>query len=141
MLADDDIQKSTLAYPSNVRRWRPATEADCGLWFHTEVSNIILPAWFDYPAVLQKTEAKPPSPVLQIPETVDIVYDLSHPNSGKYPLVIGEWKRNLIDLERVAGKGASRVCCRAKDSHLLNTDVSKIRDRIRVSLHVLLVLL
>ncbi|KAK1762179.1 hypothetical protein QBC33DRAFT_601981 [Phialemonium atrogriseum] len=112
MLADDDIRKSTLAYPSNVRRWRPATEADCGLWFHTEVSNIILPARFDYPAVLQKIEAKPPSLVVQIPETVDIVYDLSHPNSGKYPLVIGEWKRNLIDPERVAGKGASRVCCR-----------------------------
>lgn len=51
--ADDDLRGGKLAFPPNRRVWRLETEEDCGVWFHTEVSNIVLAAWDDCPTVLQ----------------------------------------------------------------------------------------
>lgn len=66
------------------------------VWFHTEVSNIVLAAWHRQPVVLQTCQSKPPSDTEQIPEMVDMVYALADSRLKKRPLAIGEWKRNLI---------------------------------------------
>jgi hypothetical protein len=95
-LADDDARVSRLAYPPNERRWRLETEEDCGVWFHTEVSNIILPAWSDHPIVLQTCQSKPASTTESIKENIDMIHALGDSRLQKLPLVIGEWKRNII---------------------------------------------
>ncbi|SPQ21176.1 a505a8da-e047-4946-99ab-bbf81f681c51 [Thermothielavioides terrestris] len=95
-LADDDFRVAKHAFPPNERRWRLETEEDCGVWFHTEVSNIVLPAWNDRPAVLQTCQSKPASTTKSIKENVDMIYALADSHLQKRPLVIGEWKRNII---------------------------------------------
>ncbi|KAM4061001.1 hypothetical protein HRG_010088 [Hirsutella rhossiliensis] len=41
---DDTVRMNTSAVPLNERRWRLQTEADCELWFHSEISNVVLAA-------------------------------------------------------------------------------------------------
>lgn len=80
----------------NVRRYRLGTEDDCAIWFHTEVSNIVLSAWNATPDVLQTNQPKPRDTNNQQPEMVDVVYALAHRKLHQQPLAIGEWKRNII---------------------------------------------
>ena len=55
----------------------------------------MLAAWARYPAVLQTSQAKPLSSTENIPESVDTTYSTKI-NGRRVPLVIGEFKRNLI---------------------------------------------
>jgi hypothetical protein len=82
----------------NFRRWRLEYEADCESWFHNEVSNVVLAAWASYPGVLQTSHAGPLSLTEQIAESVDATYSTKI-NGERVPLVVGEFKRNLIDME------------------------------------------
>jgi hypothetical protein len=70
-------------------------QEDCSDWFKAEVSNVVLSAWADYPAILQVSHAKPFSDASSS-ETVDVSYTVTHLNR-KVPAVVGEWKRNLSD--------------------------------------------
>lgn len=92
---DDVVRRNAMGYPPNARQWRLETEEDGRIWFHTEVSNIVLAAWAGYPVVLQTSEA---SSLIEhrIAETVDISYSI-HVHNTRRPLVIGEGKRNLIN--------------------------------------------
>jgi hypothetical protein len=50
---DDDLRLGASALPPNQRAWHLQSDADCELWFHSEISNIVLAAWNQYPAVTQ----------------------------------------------------------------------------------------
>lgn len=102
--ADDGLRSGKLAFPVNRRSWRLETEEDCGMWFHTEVSNIVLAAWNDHPTVLQTCQSKPPSNTDKIPEMIDAVYALADRRLQKRPLAVGEWKRNIISEDWQTGK-------------------------------------
>jgi hypothetical protein len=53
---DDTILRvSVEARRPNDRSWRLECEADCELWFHTEISNVVLAAWNQYPRVTQSS--------------------------------------------------------------------------------------
>lgn len=95
-------------HTQNERSWRLEMEEDCTTWDNTEVSNVVLPAWTNYPAVLQASHAKPSSDA-PMSETVDTTYTTVHTrlemDKGKHkktkvPLVIGEMKRGLINREQ-----------------------------------------
>ena len=97
-LCDDDrVRMNEPASPSNVREWRFEMEADCENWFHTEVSNVVLAAWARYPSVLQSSHIKPLTDET-IPENVDITYSVKL-GQRRFPLAIGEIKRNLISAD------------------------------------------
>ncbi|KAK1749602.1 hypothetical protein QBC47DRAFT_465494 [Echria macrotheca] len=92
---DDRLRLNAHGERPNRRRYRLDTESDMALWFHTEVSNVVLAAWNDNPAAVQSCEAKPWTEE-PISETVDVTYSLSA--GDKPPLAIGEFKRNLINV-------------------------------------------
>ncbi|KAL8296459.1 hypothetical protein RB597_005850 [Gaeumannomyces tritici] len=94
--ADDKLRMDALGERPNRRLHRLYAEPDMALWSHTEVSNVVLAAWNKYPAALQTSEAKAGIDA-SAAETVDVTYGL--PAGGRQPLVIGEFKRNLIDPE------------------------------------------
>src|SRR3569833_1612138 len=96
LFADDDVRMGLLGSRPNPRRHYLGTEADCAVWFHTEVSNIVLSALTAYPEVLQINETKPHSDSSTEQETEDVVYTLPPHAWHDRPLAIGEWKRNLI---------------------------------------------
>jgi len=91
---DDPVRWAQPAFPPNKRSWRLETEEDCSDWFKAEVSNVVLASWTDYPAILQVSHAKAFSDSSSS-ETIDVSYTFTHLNH-KVPVVIGEWKRNLI---------------------------------------------
>ncbi|KAL8307896.1 hypothetical protein RB593_006313 [Gaeumannomyces tritici] len=90
---DDQLRLNTLAQRPNRRPYRLGTGSDMALWFHTEVSNVVLAAWNGTPAVLQTSEAKAwtEQPCMEI---ADVTY--SPVGGDRPPLVIGEFKRNLL---------------------------------------------
>lgn len=93
---DDTRRLQELAYPPDDRQWRLETESDMSNWFHHEVSNVVLAAFKRHPTVIQQSEAKVAS-MTYVAQVVDDVY--ATVESGSYlraPLVIGEFKRNLI---------------------------------------------
>ena len=92
---DDTLRLSAHAVPSNQRTWLFATEADCELWFHSEISNVVLPVWSRYPVVTQTSHTKPPH-VNNISEEVDAVYSTTVGDHTTV-LAIGEMKRDLIE--------------------------------------------
>ncbi|KAL8404049.1 hypothetical protein RB594_009056 [Gaeumannomyces avenae] len=91
--SDDQLRLNTLVQRPNRRPYRLDTESDMALWFHTEISNVVLAAWNDTPAVLQTSEAKAwtEQPGMEI---ADVTYSLV--GGDRPPLVIGEFKRNLV---------------------------------------------
>ncbi|KXX77148.1 hypothetical protein MMYC01_207562 [Madurella mycetomatis] len=93
--ADDSLRTTVHAVSPNHRTWRFESEADCELWFHSEISNIVLPAWNQFPVVTQTSHTKPPR-VDNISEEVDAVYSVRF-GGGRTVLAIGEMKRNLVD--------------------------------------------
>lgn len=95
---DDDLRMRAHAVPPNQRTWRFETEADCELWFHSEISNVVLAAWNQHPIVTQTSHTKPPR-VDRIPEEVDATYSVKFGDT-KTVLAIGEMKRNLLDARR-----------------------------------------
>ena len=76
------------SFPPNKRSWRLETEEDCSDWFKAEVSNVVLAAWTDYPAILQASQAKAFSDSSSS-ETVDVSYTFTLLNR-KVPVIIGE---------------------------------------------------
>ena len=59
LFADDTVRMGLLGSRPNPRRHYLGTEEDCAVWFHTEVSNIVLSAWTASPDVLQTNHSKP----------------------------------------------------------------------------------
>ncbi len=94
---DDTLRMGEPATHPNPRLWRFETEADCELWFHTEVSNVVLAAWTQYGRVTQTSHTKPPCEA-NISEEVDAMYGVDYANSTVV-VAIGEMKRNLIRPE------------------------------------------
>ncbi|KAK0701106.1 hypothetical protein B0T21DRAFT_321997 [Apiosordaria backusii] len=92
---DDDLRLRASAVPPNQRTWRLQSEADCELWFHSEISNIVLAAWNQYPVVTQTSHTKPPL-IANISEEVDTTYSVKF-GATRTVLAIGEMKRNLVD--------------------------------------------
>jgi hypothetical protein len=95
---DDDLRLGSTAVAPNRRTWRLESEADCELWFHTEISNITFAAWSDYRAVTQSSHIKPPRED-SISEEVDSTYTVKYQNR-RTVLAVGEIKLNLIDPVR-----------------------------------------
>ncbi|KAK7394072.1 hypothetical protein QQX98_013144 [Neonectria punicea] len=91
---DDNARLQTGAYPPNYREWRLSSEEDGIQWFHTEVSNIVLAAFGEYPTVLQVSHEKPLSDT-KFDQTVDVAYSVKHNGKRKH-VTIGEFKRGLI---------------------------------------------
>jgi hypothetical protein len=95
-LYDDDlVRMNEPAVAPNTRRWRFEMEADCENWFNSEISNVVLAAWFNYPSVLQTSHNKPLTEE-NISENVDVTYSTRIGNQ-RVPLAIGEMERGLID--------------------------------------------
>jgi len=94
---DDSLRGSEACTEPNYRKWRIACEAGCENWFHNEISNVVLSAWARYPSVLQTSHAKPLSEEV-IAQNVDATYS-TRINGRRVPVIIGEFKRNLIDAE------------------------------------------
>lgn len=101
-LADDALRRQQGAYPPNDRRWRFETETDVKNWFHHEVANVVLAAWARHPNVVQISEAKPFSSH-NMAEIADDAYTIKMPNETRKPLVIGEFKRGLINWRQWQG--------------------------------------
>jgi len=91
--ADDHFRMGEPAYPPNQRRWRLETEQDMVVWFHTEVSNVVLAGWTSQPDILQTSQGKPLHG--NVPEMADVLYSIKVHNK-RLPLVVGEAKRCLI---------------------------------------------
>ncbi|KAL8346184.1 hypothetical protein RB598_000199 [Gaeumannomyces tritici] len=94
--SDEQSRLDTLVHRPNRRLYRLDTESDMAIWFHTEISNVVLAVWNHCPPALQTSEAKARTQQPD-PETVDVTYSLAIRGGNKPPLVIGEFKRNLID--------------------------------------------
>lgn len=58
---DDTLRMGEPATHPNPCLWHFETEADCELWFHTEVSNVVLAAWTQYGRVTQTSHTCPTS--------------------------------------------------------------------------------
>ncbi|KAM3498869.1 hypothetical protein MY11210_009650 [Beauveria gryllotalpidicola] len=102
--ADDQHRKSLRAYPPNPHSWRMDTEADARHWFYHEVSDIVMAAFASSPPLVQVAEAKAFSeqPVAQV---VDESFTFRPPRRSRIPLVIGEFKRSLLNpIEWQRGK-------------------------------------
>ncbi len=93
---DDQIRFDQPAYPTNYRKWRLASEKDGHLWFHTEVSNIVLAAFAHHPNIMDAAEEK-----ALTEETSNVTVDLGYSvkfNDHSRHLAIGEFKRGLLDF-------------------------------------------
>lgn len=113
LYADDDVRMNEPAFPPNNRTWRLQSEADCELWFHTEISNVVLPAWSAAQIpVMQSSHIKPPRED-PIPEEVDAVYSIKFRNT-RTVLAIGEMKRNLIQPEYWQGGNVTAIGAQKK---------------------------
>ncbi|QUC23420.1 uncharacterized protein UV8b_07661 [Ustilaginoidea virens] len=99
---DDEVRLQLPANPPNERAWRLETESDAELWFHTEISNIVLAGWSRYPTIVQNSHIKALSG-RNNPEEVDATYAYRS-EVEQVPLVIGEMKRRMITT-RVWQKG------------------------------------
>ncbi|KAK3363937.1 hypothetical protein B0T25DRAFT_470175 [Lasiosphaeria hispida] len=96
--SDDTVLRTVVkAMWPNDRAWRLESEADCELWFHTEISNIVLAAWNRFPQVTQCSHIKPPRED-SIAEEVDTMYCVKD-GGTKTVIAIGEMKRNLINSQ------------------------------------------
>ncbi|KAK3373652.1 hypothetical protein B0T24DRAFT_271170 [Lasiosphaeria ovina] len=91
---DDALRSQQYAVSPNMRSWIFDSEADCELFFHTEVSNVVLAGWRSYPLVRQTSHMKPLGS--NNAESVDATY-LAGPGDNMTVIVIGEMKKNLID--------------------------------------------
>ncbi|KAK0610025.1 hypothetical protein B0T17DRAFT_593855 [Bombardia bombarda] len=95
-LRDDEVRLSLPANRPNRRIWRMDMEADAAAWFHTEVSNVVLAGWIEQPTVLQASEMKALDEN-NVKEIVDTTYSIGIKRHERVPMVIGEFKRGLID--------------------------------------------
>ena len=81
--ADDAARKELQAYPPNRRSWFLNTEQDMVVWFHTEVSNVVLAGWAAQPDVLQTSQGTPLHG--NSAETADILYTVTTPDGKRIP--------------------------------------------------------
>lgn len=95
---DDILRKAMAATRPNYRAWRLETESDAELFWHTEVSSVVLAGWNQYPQVVQTSHTKPLSEDT-ISEEVDATYAFRS-NEHKVALAIGEMKRSLIRADK-----------------------------------------
>lgn len=91
LYADDDARMQAPATSPNNRKRSPAIEADCELWFHTEISNVIMPAWaVGRPMMTQPSHIKPPHNS-RTTQAVDLVYTMKYRGTS-IVIAIGELK-------------------------------------------------
>lgn len=98
---EDDIERGKQwSYPPNKRHWRLESEQDIREWFHTEVVNPVLSGWTSRPIVLQQSEVSPLE--RRSTEKVDDFYtiNIGTTTTAKYPFLIGEFKKNLMDRDQ-----------------------------------------
>lgn len=94
---DESLRLNEPAHPPNYRSWRLNSEADGVLWFHTEISNVVLSAFASCPGIIQASHEK----VLdeeRVDQIVDTSYSIPYGNE-RLPVAIGEFKRGLLRLE------------------------------------------
>ncbi|KLU91740.1 hypothetical protein MAPG_10689 [Magnaporthiopsis poae ATCC 64411] len=115
-MLDDQLRLGVSGERPNRRRHRLDSESDMALWFHTEVSNVVLAAWNQHPMVLQTCETKSGQHPADL-EVVDVVYSHEFGNN-KHPLLVGEFNRNLIDR----GEWQAGVC-RSQQSKVLSREL------------------
>ena len=94
---DDALRLNEPVHPPNYRRWRLQSEEDGLVWFHTEISNVVLAAWARYPELLQVSHEKPLSETVSESQVVDIAYSIRPEGGKRVQIAIGEFKRGLID--------------------------------------------
>ena len=95
LLADEPKRMGEIAQMPNTRFWRLETEADIEHWWHTEVSDVVLAAWANYPLIVQTCHTKPLTGT-NIPENIDCTYSM-YVGNCRVPVALGEMKRNLIN--------------------------------------------
>lgn len=91
---DDKLRLTSILFLPNELRWRFNSEDDGISYFHTEISNIVLGAWQQHPALLQASEEKALT-AQSSTEIVDVAYSINV-NSNRKHVAIGEFKRCLI---------------------------------------------
>jgi hypothetical protein len=98
-LYDDEEARRTSepATSPNPRFWRLETEADAEHWWHAEVSDIVLAAWARCPGIVETCHTQPLRE-MRVTESVDTTYGV-YINNQRSPVVIGEMKRNLINVD------------------------------------------
>jgi len=96
---DDALRLNEPVYPPNYRHWRLQSEEDGVLWFHTEISNVVLAAWSRYPDLLQVSHEKPLSETVSESQVVDIAYSIRREGGMRVQIAIGEFKRGLIESD------------------------------------------
>ena len=107
---DDDLRLAGTAMRPNERSWEFKVKADCELWFHTEISNVVLTALHMYPNVLQSSHQKPPGQN-SISEEVDTIYTVEDGAEGasvRRVLAIGRMKRNHIYRREWENRGQAQ---------------------------------
>lgn len=92
---DDDKRSEAPSVTPNKRVWRFESEADCELWFHTEISNTVLAGWGKYPQVTQSSHNKPPT-AESIKKEVDSTYTIKWAPGERGVIAIGEMKRATL---------------------------------------------
>jgi hypothetical protein len=73
---DDILRLNEPVYSPNYRRWCLQSEEDGLVWFHTEISNVVLAAWARYPDLLQVSREKPLSETVSENQVVDVAYSI-----------------------------------------------------------------
>lgn len=94
---DESLRLNQPAHPPNDRTWRLDSEADAVLWFHTEISNVVLAAFTGYPVVIQASHEKPLTGD-RVDQVVDASYSIQYGNK-RLPVAVGEFKRGLLRFE------------------------------------------
>lgn len=94
---DDRLRLNAIALPPNKREWHLLSVADRELWFHTEISNIVLAVWSQYPTVLQTSHSRPHE-VSTPADEVATAYSIQRGSSRAF-LVVGEIRKNVINRD------------------------------------------
>lgn len=102
---DENLRLAELAYPPNSRQHRLYSEQDAITWFHSEISNIVLPAFTSYPPLVQTGEP-PPVHGSGRAKQVDMAYTAKYMHHRTH-VAVGEFKRNLILYDEWQENGLS----------------------------------
>lgn len=107
--ADDAKRLGLPVHPVNYRTWRFQAERDGLLWFHSEISNIVLAAWAKHPNMLQVAEEKSLTGEPH-KEIIDVGYSTRR-DRKRVHMAIGEFKRGLLNFDawqnnRIKGKAS-----------------------------------
>jgi len=95
---DDELRLEEPVSPPTYRKYRLRSEGDMTTWFDAEVSNIVLGGFARFPSVLQASFEKPLGEEPEL-ENIDTSYSVQM-NGKRFHIAIGEYKRNIIDIDQ-----------------------------------------